>query len=114
MSIFLLIRYILGAMLLLFGVFVFIAEVIGVFKFRYVLNRMHAAAMGDTLGIGSCFLGLILISGLTFTTCKMILVVVFLWFSSPTASHLIAKMEVESEDRVGGEFEEKDLDKKEE
>lgn len=107
------VRCCIGALLLLFGAFIFVVEIIGVFKFRYVLNRMHAAAMGDTLGLGSCLLGLVCITGLSFTTLKLIFVLVFFWFSSPTASHLIAKMEIESKENDTPEFEQLDLDKKE-
>lgn len=88
------IKFVVGAVLLLIGMFIFVVEMIGVFKFKYVLNRMHAAAMGDTLGIGSCLLGLIVMNGLNFTSFKLLFVVIFLWFSSPVASHLIARMEV--------------------
>lgn len=88
------IRFLAGAALLLAGIFIFIIEMIGVFRFRYVLNRMQAAAMGDTLGIGCCLLGLMIISGLNFTSLKLFLVIVFLWFSSPVSSHLIARLEV--------------------
>ena len=87
-------RFLLGAGLLLFGVAVFLIEMFGVFRFKYVLNRMHAAAVGDTLGIGFCLLGLIVMNGLNFTSLKLFLVIIFLWFSSPTSSHLIAKLEV--------------------
>ena len=45
-------RFLAGAALLLMGLGIFVIEMIGVFRFHYVLNRMHAAAMGDTLGIG--------------------------------------------------------------
>ena len=88
------VRFLLGAGLLLSGVAVFLIEMLGVFRFKYVLNRMHAAAMGDTLGIGFCLLGLIVMNGLNFTSLKLFLVIIFLWFSSPTSSHLIAKLEV--------------------
>lgn len=88
------VRFLLGAGLLLTGVTVFLIEMIGVFRFRYVLNRMHAAATGDTLGIGICLLGLIVMNGLNFTSLKLFLIIIFLWFSSPTSSHLIAKLEV--------------------
>lgn len=88
------IRFLSGAALLLAGIFIFIIEMIGVFRFRYVLNRMQAAALGDTLGIGCCLLGLMVISGLNFTSLKLFLVIVFLWFSSPVSSHLIARLEV--------------------
>lgn len=89
-------RFICGTLMFLCGIGIFIIEMIGVFRFRYVLNRMHAAAMGDTLGIGFCMLGLIIMSGLNFTSLKLFCVIVFLWFSSPTSSHLIARLEVET------------------
>ena len=40
-----------GLALLLFGLFVFFTAVLGLYRFDYVLNRMHAAAVGDALGI---------------------------------------------------------------
>ena len=77
------IRFLAGAVCLLCGLGIFLVEMIGVFRFKYVLNRMHAAAMGDTLGIGFALAGLILTSGFTFTSVKLLLVIVFLWFASP-------------------------------
>ena len=94
MAVFEWIRFLLGAILLLCGLGIFLIEMIGVFRFKNVLNRMHAAAMGDTLGIGFSLMGLILMSGFNFTSLKLLLVIVFLWFSSPTSSHLIARLEV--------------------
>ena len=88
------IRFLAGAAFLLFGLGIFAIEMIGVFRFRYVLNRMHAAAMGDTLGIGFSLVGLMIMSGWNFTTLKLFLVIVFLWFSSPVSSHLISRLEV--------------------
>ena len=88
------VRFLAGAVCLLCGLGIFLVEMIGVFRFKYVLNRMHAAAMGDTLGIGFALAGLILMSGFTFTSVKLLLVIVFLWFASPVSSHLIARLEV--------------------
>ena len=88
------IRFLIGAAFLLFGLGIFAIEMIGVYRFKYVLNRMHAAAMGDTLGIGFSLAGLIIMSGLNFTSLKLFFVIVFLWFSSPVSSHLIARLEV--------------------
>ena len=87
------IRFLAGAVCLLCGLGIFLVEMIGVFRFKYVLNRMHAAAMGDTLGIGFALAGLILMSGFTFTSVKLLLVIVFLWFASPVSSHLISRLE---------------------
>lgn len=97
------IRFIAGIALILCGIIVFGIELFGVFKFGYVLNRMHAAAMGDTLGIALSMLGLIILCGLNFTSLKMILVVVFLWFASPVASHMLTRFEVATNEELGKE-----------
>ncbi len=110
MEVFEWIRFLLGAGLLLAGVSIFFIEMIGVFRFRYVLNRMHAAAMGDTLGIGFCLLGLIVMNGLNFTSLKLFLVIVFLWFSSPVSSHLIARFEVTTNEDQEEHYGRKNLD----
>ena len=88
------IRFAAGVGLLLVGLGIFLLQIFGVFKFKYVLNRMHAAAMGDTLGLGASLLGLILLSGFNITSVKMALVLLFLWMASPVASHLISRLEV--------------------
>lgn len=92
------IKFIAGAVFLLTGLAIFVLEIIGVFRFKYVLNRMHAAAMGDTFGIGCSLIGLILMNGFNFTSLKLFLVIVFLWFSSPVSSHLIARLEVTTDE----------------
>ena len=58
------IRLIIGCLFILIGMVIFFTELFGVFHFKYVLNRMHAAAMGDTLGISACLIGLMIFSGL--------------------------------------------------
>lgn len=93
-----LVRDALGGMFLVGGVIVFIVEIIGVFRFKYVLNRMHAASMGDTLGLGCIIIGLVIINGLNLTSLKLICVPVLLWITSPTASHLIARLEVTTDE----------------
>ena len=92
------IRFLAGGILLLLGLLIFLIQMVGVFRFQYVLNRMHAAAMGDTLGIGCCLLGLIVMRGFSFTSLKLLLVIIFLWFSSPVSSHLIARLEVTTDE----------------
>jgi multicomponent Na+:H+ antiporter subunit G len=103
------IRFIIGMAFLICGVIVFGIELYGVFKFKYVLNRMHAAAMGDTLGIALSMIGLIILCGINFTSVKMILVIVFLWFASPVASHTVARFEVATNEKPDKDFEKKEL-----
>ena len=88
------IRFIAGVAFILMGLIVFVIQLIGVFKFKYILNRMHAAGMGDTMGISLCLLGTMFLFGWSFTSLKIALVAAFLWLASPVSSHLIARLEV--------------------
>ena len=87
-------RLILTAGFLLSGLLILITSVIGLYKFDYVLNRMHAAAMGDTLGILFCLLGLMISAPDVWVMLKLLFIIVFLWVASPVSSHLIARLEV--------------------
>lgn len=100
MEIFEWIRFAVGTGVLLCGLSIFVIEIYGAFHLRYVLNRMHAAAMGDTLGISISLVGLMIFSGINFTTLKMALIIVFLWCASPVSSHLIARLEVFTNDKL--------------
>ena len=88
------IRFILTAGFLISGLLTLLTAVIGVYKFDYVLNRMHAAAMGDTLGLLFCLLGLTVSAPDIWTALKLLLIITFLWFASPVSSHMIARLEV--------------------
>lgn len=95
-----------GLTFLLFGLFVFFTAVLGLYRFDYVLNRMHAAAVGDALGIFCILIGLIFLHGITLPAFKTLLILVFLWMTSPVASHLIAEMEVATIPNIKSECEE--------
>jgi len=94
------IRNIIAIIFITGGLIFFIIEIYGVFRFSFVLNRMHAAAVGDTLGLTLCLIGLIILTGFTYTSAKFFLVILFLWISSPASSHLIAKFEVTTNESV--------------
>ena len=87
-------RFLLAAALILGGLIVAVISVYGNYKFKFVLNRMHAAAMNDTLGILFVLLGLMVLKGMTMISLKFLLIILFLWFASPVSSHLIARLEV--------------------
>ena len=94
------IRFFGAAVLMLFGVFVFLSGIWGVFRFRFALNRMHAAGMIDTMGFGLCSLAMAVFFGLSWTSLKLILAVVILWCASPVSSHLIGRLVVATEERL--------------
>lgn len=88
------IRFILSSALMISGLIILAAAVIGLYKFDYVLNRMHAAAMGDTLGLMLCLLSLTVSAPDIWVALKLLLIIFFLWLASPVSSHLIARLEV--------------------
>lgn len=62
---------------------------IGIHRFPDVFSRLHAAGTTDTLCAALFLLGLALQSGLTLASVKLLLVFVFLLFTSPAASHAL-------------------------
>lgn len=94
------IRFFLVVGFLIMGMSIFFLEIFGVYRFKYVLNRMQIAAMGDTLGIGLCLVGLMIANGFNATTAKLALVVVFLWCASPVSSHVIASLQMSTDKRI--------------
>ncbi len=94
-----------SVLLMLMGVVIMLIGTIGVFKFHYVLNRMHAAAMNDTLGILFILLGLVIRVGLNLASLKLLLVIAFLWLASPVCSHLVGKLEVDTNENIEKECE---------
>lgn len=72
------------------AVFLFIAG-IGLLRLPDVFTRMHAAGIGDTLGAALIAGGLMVQSGFTLVTVKLLFVLLFLFFTSPTATHALAK-----------------------
>ncbi|MDO5435560.1 MAG: monovalent cation/H(+) antiporter subunit G [Clostridia bacterium] len=101
------VRFIISAVLMAGALFTFITGVLGAFRFRYVLNRMHAAAVNDTLGVLLAIAALVIAFGFTMTSLKLILIIIFLWLSSPVSSHLIARLEVTTSPDLKQEMEDR-------
>lgn len=95
------IRFAVATVIVAMGLIVLCIGVYGVFRFRYAANRMHAAALNDTLGAGLCLIGLAVAAPDLFTALKLLLVVLFLWLSSPVGSHLLCRLEVETNEERG-------------
>ena len=102
------IRFALSAVLTVFGLFVLVTATLGLFRFHYVLNRIHATALADTLAVLTILAGLALAWGFTPVTLKLLAVVAFLWLTSPVASHLIGRLEVTVNDLLPQEMQVED------
>ena len=93
------IRFIITAVLVLAGLVFCGIGVYGMFKFKYAANRMHAAAVVDTMGISLCMIGFAVSAPDLFSGLKIALVVVFWWLSSPVASHLLCRLEITTDEQ---------------
>lgn len=76
---------------LLTGSFLCLTGGLGIVRFPDIFSRLHPAGMIDTVGAGLVLLGLIFQAGLTLVTVKLLLIFAFLLFTSPTATHALAK-----------------------
>lgn len=86
-------RFVCTASLMVSGLFVLVTAMLGQFRLHYALNRMHAAGMGESLGLGLCCLSLVISGNELFICLKLLLCVFFLFITSPTATHLVALLE---------------------
>ena len=84
--------------LLLSGLFIELTAIWGVNRFRFSVNRLHAAGMGDTLGLLLIGLAAAVYAGFTAVTVKIAFVVAFLWITSPVCTHLIGRLVLETEE----------------
>lgn len=95
---------VLVILLICTGLFFFLVGTIGVIRFPDALTRAHGAAKCDTLGAVLCLTGLMVYSGFTFTSLKLLLVIVFLWSTNPVGTHLLAKAIVKASGNKGHEM----------
>ena len=91
-------RFIIVALFLVASLGMAVISVAGVFKFKFILNRMHAAAICDSFGIAVAY-------GFSFATVKLFLIVLLIWIASPVSGHLIARLEVTTDKHLSEECE---------
>lgn len=77
--------------LLLSGSFFVVVSAVGVLRMPDFFTRLHAAGIIDTLGVMLIVAGLMLQAGFTLASVKLFLIFVFVLFTTPTATHALAK-----------------------
>lgn len=102
------IRLAVASVFILIALFVFFSEVVGFYRFRYILDRIHAAGLGDTLGIMSIAIAVAILWGVPNAVIKLLLIVGFMMLTGPVLTHLLANMEVRSHANRGHEYDEED------
>ena len=69
---------------------------IGVVRLPDFFTRIHAGGVTDTLGAGLILTGLGIQAGASPITVKLLLILLFLWLTSPTATHALANAALEA------------------
>jgi len=64
---------------------------IGLVRMPDFFTRAHAGGITDTMGAGMILAGLMLQSGLTLVTWKLLLIGVLIFITSPTSVHALAQ-----------------------
>ena len=93
-------RFVLVALCMLGGMFTMIVAILGLYRFDFALNRIHSAAMGDTLSLFLFMLGLVIAVGWNVVALKLVLVLVLQWLTSPLASHMLAQFEYHADEHL--------------
>jgi len=81
---------------LLLGSFLGISGVIGILRFPDFYSRIHAAGVTDTLCAALILFGLMLQTHWDLVLIKLILILLFIFLTSPTASHALSKAALHS------------------
>ena len=93
-------RFALAVLLFALGAAAIVLAVTGVYRFKFVMNRMHAAALIDAVGVLFTLAGLAAASGSWEYIPKLVLVMIFLWIGSPIASHMVGRLEISTDDSI--------------
>ncbi len=86
---------IIATVLIAFGLFFFLGGAIGILRFPDFYSRLHPAGKLDTMGQFAALSGIALYLlndlslGSVLTALKILLIVVFVFITSPTATHAI-------------------------
>ena len=90
---------VLSGLCLLAGSFLCLTGAIGLVRLPDMFCRLHAASLNETLGTPLILLGLILQVGLTLTSAKLALIVLFVLATNPTATHAMSRAALHSGER---------------
>lgn len=73
------------------GTFFGLVATVGIIRLPDLYSRLHAASKSDTLGSVLSLAGIAVVLGLTTESVKLVFLLVFLFVTSPTAAHAIAR-----------------------
>lgn len=94
------VRFWLTAAVLIAGLGFLAAGAIGNCRFYYVMTRIHAAGLGDTMGLLLTVLALAVSADTVSGALRLFLPLLFLWVTSPVSSHFLAQIDYYTDPRL--------------
>lgn len=85
------IAQVLSTVFLIMGCALGVIGAWGVLRFPDFYSRMHASGITDTMCAGLFMIGLMFQFGLTLASVKLLLIFLFMLFTSPTGAHALAR-----------------------
>jgi multicomponent Na+:H+ antiporter subunit G len=107
-----LLRFILAAFFITSGLILFGIATMGLYRLKYILNRVHASAKCDTLAGVLVLIGVCIISGFNFTTLKIVIIGIFVWLTNPVSIFMISRAEVNTNPNIEDEVKFVDISSK--
>lgn len=84
-------RIILSIIIVSFGAFFLLIGSIGLIRLPDFYARAHAVGKSDTLGIMLVITGLIIFEGFTINSAKLLIMIVFVGLTNPTATNALTR-----------------------
>ena len=86
------ITFIFSGLSIFIGIIAIMVGSLGLIRLPDVFCRIHAVGMIDTAGASFIILGMAIYEGFTLVTVKLIFIGIFLFFTSPIATHAVAEV----------------------
>ncbi len=85
------IQNIISIILIVTGIIFMLVGSIGIIRLPDFYSRSHAVSKSDTLGIIFVILGLVIYDGVTQSSLKLLLIVLFIALANPVGIHALAR-----------------------
>ena len=76
-------------------------SILGTFRFRFALNRIHCAAVNDTVVLMLFFISTFVAIGFDIIMLKFAIIIFIQWCTCPLTSHMLTKAEYMTDEHIG-------------
>ena len=84
-------REMIAALLMGLGLVFLIGSMVGMLRLPDFYSRVHASGNSETLGTMLVFCGLAVYNGVSITSAKLLIILMFIFVGNPIGSHILTK-----------------------